>query len=129
MGLAKRSSNPYLWSMKASVGKAKAPRGWIGTRELSMKDKARLSTGRPPLDGLKRQIARGRSTAGDAPARRKQDSFIRETFQLQRDAAREKAREWFDTWPKAAYWTEVESWRALDGDQIEFTMRRLPTAD
>ncbi|OLP61416.1 hypothetical protein BJF93_00285 [Xaviernesmea oryzae] len=96
-----------------------------------MKDKARLSTGRPPLDGLKRQIARGRAETGtgDAPARRKVDSFIRETFLLRREAAREKAREWFETWPKAAYWTEVESWRMLDGDQIEFTMRRLPTAD
>ena len=41
----------------------------------------------------------------------------------------EKAQEWFDTWPKAAYWTEVESWRQLDGDEIEFTMRRLPSAD
>ena len=44
-------------------------------------------------------------------------------------AAREKAREWFDLWPKAAYWTEVESWRMLEGDRIEFTMRRLPSAD
>ncbi len=37
--------------------------------------------------------------------------------------------EWFDLWPKAAYWTEVESWQTLDGDRIEFTMRRLPSAD
>ena len=43
--------------------------------------------------------------------------------------ARAKAKEWFDQFPKAAYWTEVESWRQLDGDQIEFTMRRLPSAD
>ena len=54
---------------------------------------------------------------------------MRETFRLPRDDARAKAREWFDTWPKAAYWTEVESWRLLPDDKIEFTMRRLPTAD
>ena len=54
---------------------------------------------------------------------------MRETFRLQRPAARKKAREWFDRFPKAAYWTQVESWRVLDNDLIEFTMRRLPTAD
>ena len=53
----------------------------------------------------------------------------RDTFTLPREAAREKAREWFSRFPKAAYMTEVESWRVLDGDTIEFTMRRLPTAD
>jgi hypothetical protein len=53
----------------------------------------------------------------------------RETFVLPREAAREKARALFGKFPKAAYMTEVESWRVLDGDQIEFTMRRLPTAD
>jgi hypothetical protein len=31
--------------------------------------------------------------------------------------------------PKAAYMTEIESWRLLPGDRIEFTMRRLPSAD
>jgi hypothetical protein len=25
--------------------------------------------------------------------------------------------------------TEIESWRVLPGDRIEFTMRRLPSAD
>lgn len=54
---------------------------------------------------------------------------MRETFRLDRIHARKKAQEWFDAWPKAAYWTEVESWRQLEGDQIEFTMRRLPSAD
>ena len=54
---------------------------------------------------------------------------MRETYRLSRPEARRKAREWFDQYPKAAYWTQVESWRVLDGDVIEFTMRRLPTAD
>lgn len=85
---------------------------------------ARLPAG-PPLDGLRRQIARGRA------ARDSNDTglFVRETFRLERPKAREKAQEWFDQWPKAAYWTEVESWRPLEDDRIEFTMRRLPTAD
>ena len=55
--------------------------------------------------------------------------FVRETFRMERPDARRKAREWFDRYPKAAYWTQVESWRVLDGDVIEFTMRRLPSAD
>ena len=56
-------------------------------------------------------------------------SWRRETFTLSRAEARAKAREWFDQYPKAAYMTEIESWRALPQDRIEFTMRRLPTAD
>ncbi len=80
--------------------------------------------GPPPLDGLKKRIAEHRK----AKARRGAD-FVRETFCLSREEARAKAREWFDAFPKAAYWTEVESWRQLEGDRIEFTMRRLPSAD
>jgi hypothetical protein len=57
------------------------------------------------------------------------DSFRRETFALPRQAAREKAREFFRRFPKAAYMTEIESWRVLPDDRIEFTMRRLPSAD
>jgi len=54
-------------------------------------------------------------------------SFRRETFALPRAQARAKAREFLDRYPKAM--TEVESWRELPGDEIEFTMRRLPSAD
>jgi len=57
------------------------------------------------------------------------DAFRRDTFALPREAAREKAREMFQRFPKAAYQTEIESWRVLPGDRIEFTMRRLPSAD
>jgi len=53
----------------------------------------------------------------------------RETFTLPREEARAKAREFLDRFPKAAYMTEVENWRVLPGDRIEFTMRRLPSAD
>jgi hypothetical protein len=57
------------------------------------------------------------------------DAWCRETFTLSREEARAAAREWFDRFPKAAYMTEIESWRVLDDGRIEFTMRRLPTAD
>lgn len=57
------------------------------------------------------------------------DSFRHDTWTLPREAARAKAREMFDRYPKAAYMTEIEHWRVLPGDRIEFTMRRLPSAD
>ena len=56
-------------------------------------------------------------------------AWRRETFTMPREAAREKARELFNAYPKQAYMTEIESWRELADGQIEFTMRRLPTAD
>ncbi len=56
-------------------------------------------------------------------------AWRRETFRLPRPEARAKAREWFERFPKAAYMTEIESWRELADDEIEFVMRRLPTAD
>ena len=78
---------------------------------------------RRPAD-IARRLAK--SLAERAPAR---DAFRRETFALPREAAREKAREMFRRFPKAAYLTEIESWRVLPGDRIEFTVRRLPSAD
>jgi hypothetical protein len=57
------------------------------------------------------------------------DAFRRETFALPREEARAKAREVFRRYPKPAYMTEIESWRELPDGRIEFTMRRLPTAD
>lgn len=79
----------------------------------------------PPLHGLKKRISDHRAALSEG----RSGNFVRETFRLARDDARAKAREWFETFPKAAYWTEVESWRLLDGDEVEFTMRRLPSAD
>ena len=58
-----------------------------------------------------------------------EDVWRRESFCLPRGEAREKAREWFERFPKAAYMTEIESWRELADDRIEFVMRRLPSAD
>ena len=68
-------------------------------------------------DGLRRKA--GRSA----------DGYLRETFTLPRTAARAKARDFLSRYPKAGYMSAVESWRELPDDQIEFTMRRLPSAD
>ncbi|HEY8124249.1 MAG TPA: hypothetical protein VIF88_02355 [Methylocystis sp.] len=57
------------------------------------------------------------------------NGWRRETFSLERLEARAKAREWFERFPKAAYMTEIEFWRELEDGRIEFTMRRLPSAD
>jgi hypothetical protein len=48
---------------------------------------------------------------------------------LPRDKARAKARDFLTRYPKQAYMSAVESWRELPGGDIEFTMRRLPSAD
>jgi hypothetical protein len=57
------------------------------------------------------------------------DGFVRESFTLPRLKARAKARAFLDRWPAAGYMSKVESWRELPGGDIEFTMRRLPSAD
>ena len=80
---------------------------------------------RPPLDGLKKKLDESRARRASMP----RDGFLRETFVLPRRDARAKAQEWFERWPKQAYWTEIESWFERPGDVIEFTIRRLPAAD
>ena len=45
------------------------------------------------------------------------------------DVGANRAREWFDRFPTAAYMTEIEFWQELADGQIEFVMRRLPTSD
>jgi hypothetical protein len=92
----------------------------IRVKEFLMRTPAR-----PPLDGLKKRLKEGRAER----ARQPRDGFLRETFVLPRSDAREKAKEWFERWPKQAYWTTIESWFERPGDVIEFTIRRLPTSD
>jgi hypothetical protein len=71
-----------------------------------------------------------RDLAGRMAGRRKAaDGYLRETFTLPREKARAKARDFLDRYPKAGYMSAVESWRELDDGAIEFTMRRLPSAD
>ena len=74
------------------------------------------------MDRNRRPAELARRTAKLIAGRKGSDIFRRE-------AAREKARELLRRFPKAAYQTEIESWRVLPGDRIEFTVRRLPSAD
>ena len=39
------------------------------------------------------------------------------------------ATDFLARYPKGGYMSAVESWRELPGGNIEFTMRRLPSAD
>lgn len=69
---------------------------------------------------------RTRPAGANPPA---SSTWKRESWTLPREEARAKAREFLQRYPRAAYWSEVESWRVLEDDRIEFTMRRLPSAD
>ena len=107
--------------MREAVGRGatRPPRHFA----LHCGDEALTNTTGRPADVARRSA---KALAGHVRTR---DAFRRETFALPREAAREKAREMFRRFPKAAYMTEIESWRVLPGDRIEFTMRRLPSAD
>jgi len=80
-----------------------------------------------PADVARRLGARTLKRAESGAAQR--SSWRRETYVLPRDEARDKAREWFIKFPKAAYMTEIEFWRELADGRIEFIIRRLPSAD
>ncbi len=54
-----------------------------------------------------------------------QDPYIREKFTRLRITARKLAAEYFERFPKDRYLTEIESWRHLQSDNIEFTIKRL----
>ena len=90
-----------------------------------MSQEFRSGGGKSPGDVARKLGARSRSR----PLGASSSTWRRETFRLPRVEARAKAREWFDRYPKAAYMTEIEFWRVCDGDEIEFTIRRLPSAD
>ena len=50
-------------------------------------------------------------------------------FTLPVEAARRKAREIIDQFPRSGVMTVVENWRQLPDGRIEFTMRALPALD
>ena len=83
---------------------------------------------RKPVD-VARRLGERRDQYARSTGSRLSDAWCRETFTLPRDEARAAARDWFDRFPKAAYMTEIESWQELADGRIEFTIRRLPTAD
>ena len=57
--------------------------------------------------------------------RMSKDPFVREKFTREWTAARKLAAEYFERFPKDVYRTEVESWRHLQSQNIEFTLKRL----
>jgi len=61
--------------------------------------------------------------------RRLDDGFVREHFVEPREQARRTARAFLERFPKQAYMSGVEHWRELADGRIEFTMRRLASAD
>ncbi len=73
----------------------------------------------------RRRLRQKAGFGGHEPA----DGYLRETFTLPREQARAKARDFLTRYPKAGYMSAVESWRELPDGAIEFTMRRLPSAD
>ena len=86
-----------------------------------------MATGTKKPIELAERVASRRSRRSHAAL--VEDAWRRETFCLPRDEARAKAREWFERFPKAAYMTEIESWREVADDRIEFVIRRFPSAD
>jgi len=75
-------------------------------------------------------VPRPRDLASRMAGRRKPaDGYLRQTFTLPRAQARIAARDFLTRYPKAAYMSGVESWRELPDGEIEFTMRRLSSAD
>jgi hypothetical protein len=72
---------------------------------------------------------RPRDLADRMAGRAQSDGYVRETFSLPREEACAKAKAFLRSYPKAAYMSEVERRRELPGGAIEFTMRRLRTAD
>jgi len=52
-----------------------------------------------------------------------------EIFTLPIEAARRKAREIIDQFPRSGVMTVVENWRQLPDGRIEFTMRALPASE
>jgi hypothetical protein len=72
---------------------------------------------------------RPRDLADRMARRARPDGFVRQSFSLPREQARAKAKAFLKAYPTAAYMSEVERWRELPDGSIEFTMRRLPTAD
>jgi hypothetical protein len=53
------------------------------------------------------------------------DRYIREKGTRDLSFARQMAREYFRHYPKDRYDTEVESWRQIQSQNIEFVMKRL----
>ena len=61
--------------------------------------------------------------------KRNDDRLPHENFRLPVQEARSKARQVLSESPVGGYTAIIENWRQLSDGQIEFAVRRLPTAD
>lgn len=82
-----------------------------------------------PQDLARRLAARSKEPHRAHAPSRPDETWRRETFRMPRPDAREKARDMLSRFPKAAYMTEIEWWRECENGEIEFTIRRLRSAD
>ena len=80
----------------------------------------RMSARQQPL--RQRRLSEGKAVTDS-------DGWMRQSFTLPRSEARAKASEVLNRFPKAAYDTQIERWRVLPDDHIEFVIKRLPSAD
>ena len=137
---AKASSDPWgtVRSTDAPKAAAAPPRRARPAAAASKGSQAASRIRSPPaaIFGLSSSVwsydmvFRPRDLASRMAGRRKpDDGYLRETFTLPRDKARARARDFLNRYPKAAYMSSVESWRELPDGAIEFTMRRLASAD
>ncbi len=63
----------------------------------------------------------------DKPAREPAPSqWQRETHVLTKPEAQKKAKAFFRNYPKTDYLAEIESWRVLEDERVEFTLRYFP---
>ena len=53
------------------------------------------------------------------------DPYVRMKYTRVTGAARAVVRDWLQRYPKTLYDTEIESWRKIQSENIEFTMKRL----
>jgi len=97
-----------------------------GTQDDGEGESRRADRGADRLERLRRSNRDWSRKQAHKPA---PGGWMRQSWTLPRAEARDKAREFLKAYPQAAYGSEVESWRVLPGDIIEFTMRRLPSAD
>ena len=95
------------------------------TPRYSVSDAARASAAVENSRVSNKNWAERRKEMRKSFAGQKQAAWKRETHSMPRPQAREYARKFLKKYPKAAYWSEIESWRVLPGDVIEFTTRPI----
>jgi len=121
--MAERQTDKARYSISESNSRSPRETGLTTRRASNAVERARVSnkSWAERRNEMRQNILGRRGTS--------LSSWKRETHTMAREDAREFAKNFLKKYPKAAYWSEVESWRVLEGDVIEFTLRRLPSAD